>query len=113
MTTQSRKIQRYITPDGKIPIDEWLDSFRDSKTKAIINARIKRVNNGNLGNYRSLGDSIYELKINYGAGYRVYFGQVGTEIILLLSGGDKSTQDRDIHKAKEYWRDYEQRKNTP
>ena len=111
MSAQPREIRRYITSEGKILIDEWLNSFRDSKTKAIINARVNRVKNGNLGDYRSLGESIYELKINYGSGYRVYFANVGSEIILLLHGGDKSTQDRDIRKAKEYWRDYEQREN--
>jgi putative addiction module killer protein len=77
-----------------------------------IEQRLDRLRLGNLGNFRSVGEGVCELKIDYGPGYRVYFGQVGTTIVLLLCGGDKSTQDRDIRKAKEYWIDYEQRENA-
>ncbi|MEY3869481.1 MAG: hypothetical protein RLZZ338_3372 [Cyanobacteriota bacterium] len=56
--------------------------------------------------YRSLGEGLFELKIDYGPGYRLYFGQIASIIVILLCGGDKSTQDRDIEKAREYWRDY-------
>lgn len=103
---EPRDIQRYITADGKIPFDRWFDALRDEKTKTIINKRLNRVRLGNLGDYRSVGEGVYELKINYGPGYRVYFGQVGTTIILLLCGGDKSSQDKDISQAIEYWTDY-------
>ena len=65
-----------------------------------------------MGDYRSVGEGVYELRIDYGPGYRVYFGQVGTTIVLLLCGGDKSTQAADIRKAKEYWTDYEKRENA-
>ncbi|GAB4194869.1 MAG: hypothetical protein Fur006_40860 [Coleofasciculaceae cyanobacterium] len=65
-----------------------------------------------MGDYRSVGEGVYELRIDYGPGYRVYFGQVGTTIVLLLCGGDKSTQVADIRKAKEYWADYEKRENA-
>ena len=53
-----------------------------------------------------MGEGVYELKINYGPGYRIYFGQIGMTIVILICGGDKSTQDRDIRQAKEYWTDY-------
>lgn len=69
--------------------------------------RLDRIEQGNLEDYRSVGEGIYELRINYGPGYRVYFGQVGSTVVLLLCGGDKSTQEQDIRKAQEYWEDYE------
>jgi len=106
MEVQPREIQRYVTPDGKIPFTEWLNSLRDLKTQIKIRGRLERVALGNLGDYRSVGEGVFELRINYGPGYRIYFGQVGSMIILLLCGGDKSTQDQDINTAKEYWAEY-------
>ncbi|MGK7928295.1 MAG: type II toxin-antitoxin system RelE/ParE family toxin [Spirulina sp.] len=111
MEAQPRKIQRYITEDGKIPFVEWFDSLRDLKAIARIDKRIKRVGLGNFGDCKSVGGGVYELRIDYGPGYRVYFGQVGLTIILLLLGGDKSTQEQDIRKAQQYWTDYENRQN--
>ncbi|MEG3874449.1 MULTISPECIES: type II toxin-antitoxin system RelE/ParE family toxin [unclassified Microcoleus] len=106
MEVQPRDIQRYTTPDGKVPFSEWLDSLRDLKAKFKIDRRLDRVGTGNFGDYRSVGEGVYELRINYGPGYRVYFGQVEETIVLLLIGGDKSTQEQDIRKAKTYWTDY-------
>ena len=106
MEVQPREIQRYTTPDGKVPFSEWLDSLRDLKAKFKIDRRLDRVGTGNFGDYRSVGEGVYELRINYGPGYRVYFGQVEETIVLLLIGGDKSTQEQDIRKAKTYWTDY-------
>ncbi|NER39415.1 MAG: type II toxin-antitoxin system RelE/ParE family toxin [Oscillatoria sp. SIO1A7] len=112
MEAQPRQLDNYLTEDGKSPFEEWLDSLRDLNAKARIKSRLNRVRVGNLGDYKSLGEGVFELRIDYGSGYRVYFGQVGLTIVLLLCGGDKSTQDRDIRKAKEYWRDYEDREGT-
>lgn len=112
MEAQPKEIKNYQTVDGRSPFAEWLNSLRDRKAKVIIEKRLERVALGNLGNYRSLGEAICELKIDYGSGYRIYFVQVGTTIIILLCGGDKSTQEEDILKAREYWKDYERRKNT-
>ncbi|MCA2938072.1 MAG: type II toxin-antitoxin system RelE/ParE family toxin [Microcystis panniformis Mp_MB_F_20051200_S9] len=106
MATQPREIERYVTADGQIPFDNWFDSIRVSKTQTIISKRLDRVRMGNLGDYRSVGGGVFELRIDYGPGYRIYFGQVGTTIVLLLCGGDKSTQIKDIRQAQEYWRDY-------
>ncbi|MCY7381111.1 MAG: type II toxin-antitoxin system RelE/ParE family toxin [Microcoleus sp. CAN_BIN18] len=106
MEVQPRDIQRYTTPDGKVPFSEWLDSLRDLKAKFKIDGRLDRVQEGNLGDYRVLGEGVCELRINYGPGYRVYFGQVEETIVLLLIGGDKSTQEQDIRKAQKYWTDY-------
>ncbi|BCU12248.1 MULTISPECIES: type II toxin-antitoxin system RelE/ParE family toxin [Microcystis] len=106
MATQPREIERYVTADGQIPFDNWFDSIRVSKTQTIISKRLDRVRMGNLGDYRSVGGGVFELRIDYGSGYRIYFGQVGTTIVLLLCGGDKSSQIKDIRQAQEYWRDY-------
>jgi len=67
---------------------------------------------GNLGDCKPVGEGVFELKIDFGPGYRLYFGQVGLTIVLLLIGGDKSTQERDIGEAIQYWRDYERREST-
>ena len=103
---QPREIQRYTTPDNKVPFDQWFDSLRDINAQAKIISRLNRIADGNLGDYRSVGEGVCELKINYGPGYRIYFGQIGMTIVILICGGDKSTQDRDIRQAKEYWTDY-------
>ena len=112
MEARPREIQSYITEDGKNPFVDWLDSLRDIKAIARIDKRIKRVSLGNLGDCKSIGGGIYELRIDYGPGYRVYFGQLGLTIILLLLGGDKTTQEQDINKAQQYWKDHENRQNS-
>ncbi len=112
MEAQPREIRRYITSDGKVPFADWLDSLRDTNAKAKIISRLNRVTAGNLGDYRSVGEGVCELRIKYGPGYRIYFGLRGLTIVLLLCGGDKSTQDQDIQKAKEYWADYERSENA-
>jgi putative addiction module killer protein len=112
MATQPREIQRYIAQDGRVPFDEWFYSLRDFSAKVKIEARFDRVSRGNLGDCRSVGEGVFELSINFSPGYRIYFGQVGSSIVLLLCGGDKSTQDQDIRKAKEYWTDYRSQDNA-
>ena len=108
---QPREIRNYLTAEGRSPFQEWLDSLRDMNARVRIEKRLERVALGNLGDYRSVGQGVYELKIDYGPGYRVYFGQIGSILVLLLCGGDKSTQEQDILRAKEYWRDYERSEN--
>ncbi|MEH2406347.1 type II toxin-antitoxin system RelE/ParE family toxin [Nostoc sp.] len=112
MEVQPREIRNYLTVDGKNIFDEWLDSLRDRRAKAKIRARLDRVEDGNLGDCKSVGEGIFELRIDYGSGYRIYFGQEGITIIILLCGGDKSTQERDIGKAQEYWKDYRSKDNA-
>lgn len=112
MEAQPREIQNYVKPDNSSPFEDWYNSLRDNKAKNRIQLRLDRIQQGNLGDYRSVGEGVFEFIIDYGPGYRVYFGQIGSIIVLLLCGGDKSTQDRDIRKAKEYWADYEKREST-
>lgn len=102
MEVQPREIRNYLTGDGRNLFDGWLHSLRDRRAKAKIRARLDRVEDGNLGDFKLVGEGVFELRIDYGPGYRVYFGQEGTTIIILLYGGDKSTQEQDIRKAKEY-----------
>lgn len=78
----------------------WLADLRDRRAVARIAARIDRLKLGNPGDVKSVGGGVSELRIDYGPGYRLYFKRVGQEIVLLLCGGDKSTQDRDIERAK-------------
>ncbi len=111
MSAQPREIRQYITAEDKIPFDEWINSLRDIRAKARIEQRLERLSLGNLGDYKPIGDGTYELRIDYGNGYRIYFGQIGLVVILLLCGGDKSTQNRDIRKAKEYWQDFRRQNN--
>ena len=94
----------YQTDTGKEPFTEWLIDL-DKTTRAIIIARLKRLNLGNFGDCKPLKQAIgvWELRIDYGSGYRVYFGKQGKAIVILLVGGDKGSQERDIKKAQEYW----------
>lgn len=80
--------------------DRWLTHLRDRRAKARIEARIRRMSLGNPGDVKTLGGGVVEMRIDYGPGYRVYYTQRGTRVILLLCGGDKSTQTQDIALAK-------------
>ena len=84
----------------------WLDKLRDDRAATVIARRIARLAGGNAGDVRSVGGGVSELRIDYGPGYRVYFAQRGRELVILLCGGDKSTQDRDIRAAKAIAEDY-------
>lgn len=106
MLILARQIEIYRTKNGVKPFQEWLESLRDSAGRYRIKERLDRVALGNLGDYKSIDSGILELRLDFGPGYRIYFGEVGKKIVLLLSGGDKSTQKKDIKKAIGYWNDY-------
>ena len=80
---------------------KWIKNLRDERARYRINARIRRLENGNPGDVRRVGEGISEMRIDYGPGYRVYYKDTGKEIIVLLCGGDKSTQQEDVKNAKE------------
>jgi putative addiction module killer protein len=103
----------YCLTDGRQPFLNWLEELRDSLARQRIQARIGRARLGNLGHTRSVGEGVQEFKIDYGPGYRVYFGLDGMELVILLCGGEKSTQDEDIKTAKKFWADYKKRKVPP
>lgn len=100
------EIKLYQLENGKVPFDLWLESLRDKRAKAKILIRLDRIQLGNLGDTKSVGQGVYELRINEGKGYRIYYGHDGKDIVLLLCGGDKTTQQSDIKLAKRYWRKY-------
>ena len=95
----------YQSDNGAFPFEDWLNGLGDPKTRARIDARITRVSTGNLGDCCSVGDGVVELRMQFGAGYRLYCGIDGDDLVL-LAGGDKSTQQKDIEVAKDHWRDY-------
>ena len=100
------EIVKYQLEDGKIPFDSWLQGLRDARAKARILVRLKRIETSNVGDSKPVGEGVHELRISEGKGYRVYYGCEGHEIVILLCGGNKSTQQNDIKVAKEYWRNY-------
>jgi putative addiction module killer protein len=100
----------YLTETGRKPFKEWLDSLRDITARQKVRIGLDRVRLGNLGRNRSVGEGVYELKIDYGPGYRVYYAIEKKASILLLIGGDKSSQDKDIALARKYWQDYKRRR---
>src|ERR1700744_2795645 len=95
----------YRTAHGYCPCEEWIESFKDRKGSAKIRAKIARARAGNLGKCGTVGHGVLELKIDFGPGYLLYFGEHGNKIIILLCGGDKSTQEKDIKLAHTYWTD--------
>jgi putative addiction module killer protein len=98
-------IREYLAPNGRNPFREWLATL-DVAVRARIQARILRFETGNLGDHKSVGGGVWEARLMFGSGYRVYLGKDGPTIIVLLAGGTKSTQARDIAAAQRYWRDY-------
>ena len=92
--------------DGKEPFTLWLESLRDAEARQRVLARINVVRRGLLGSARSVGDGVNEFKIDYGPGYRLYFGRKGDLLVVLIGGGDKSSQKADITRAKNLWQEY-------
>ncbi len=107
---RQREIEEYLDENGKSPFREWILSLKDIKTRARIRMRVNRLRLGNSGDCRFLGNGVYELKIDLGPGYRIYLGRESDVILILLCGGDKKNQRKDIVKAKKLWQDYVRRR---
>ncbi len=103
------QIDHYITAAGVDLFEGWIDSLRDQKAAGKVLARINRLALGNFGDYRALDGGVFELRIDWGPGYRVYAARVGKVVVLLLCGGDKKSQSKDIEDAKAYLQDYQKR----
>lgn len=101
-------LEQYQTPTGTVPFRDWLVSFKDQGTKVIIQRCLARLLSGNLGDFKVF-DTITELRIDYGPGYRIYCGEKDQTWVLLLLGGTKRSQARDIQTAKAYWSEYQNR----
>ena len=106
--SQNLSIEVYAVA-GTVPFTEWLDGLPDLQARARIRARIDRLESGNPGRYEDLRGGLRELKIDWGPGYRVYWAQTGRTIVLLLCGGDKRNQTKDIETARRYLADYMRR----
>ena len=101
-----REIQKLELENGLVPFDEWFDSLRDQRMQVAVDARLTRVRAGNFGDCKSVGDGVFELRITFGSGLRVYYGLHGRKVVVLLGGGDKRSQPRDIRRAQQLWRQF-------
>jgi putative addiction module killer protein len=107
MEAQPKEIRYYVTEEDVSPFLGWFKSLRDGVARNKIEIRLKRVELGNMGDCKFVGDGVYELRIDTGPRYRIYFGQMDETIVLLLCSGDKNSQDKDIQLAQKYWSNYE------
>ena len=101
-----KQIVVHMDDKGNEPYLDWLNQLKDIRTQNRIAQRVERMASGNYGDFKSLKDGVFELRFTFGAGYRVYFGEEGDTVVILLFGGDKSTQHKDIEKAKKIWKEY-------
>ncbi|MFY9225512.1 MAG: type II toxin-antitoxin system RelE/ParE family toxin [Blastocatellia bacterium] len=106
MAEPTKEIEFYITSDGKIPFNEWYESLKDKRAKLEVSRRLDRAAASNFGDHKGLVEHLYEMRITYGPGYRIYYTEKDGKIIVLFCGGDKKTQSQDIAKAKQYLIDY-------
>lgn len=98
-------VREYLTNEGRSPYREWLDDL-DTSARARAQARVLRFESGNFGDHKSLAGGVWEARLLFGPGYRIYFGKIGSAVILLLAGGDKKSQRRDIRRAQAFWADF-------
>ena len=103
------EVRIYSDEDNGQPFVKWLVALKDAKARAIIRARLARVQGGNFGDCKPLRSGVQELRIDFGPGYRVYLSRQGPILVLLLCGSDKADQDKSIEKAIEYLEDWKQR----
>ncbi len=108
MEARPKNLVIYQDEAGNKPFDDWLDGLGTTVMARVL-ARLGRVEHGNFGDCKPVGDGVSELKLPFGSGYRVYFAEIGNTVVLLLSGGDKGSQSRDIRAAKKYLEDYRRR----
>jgi len=103
------EIQPYFTQSGQIPFSDWHNALRDRRAKVAIAARLYRVTQGNFGDHKPIKDGVWEMRVDVGQGYRVYYAREDKTVVLLLCGGDKRTQQTDISRACDYWKEWKQR----
>lgn len=100
------EIRKFRRSDGIIPFDRWIARLRDERARTRVLIQLDRLRLGLEGDWKPVGEGVSEMRIFVGKGYRVYFGREGKTVVILLCGGDKSTQGRDVELAKSYWREY-------
>ena len=99
----------YVTEDGKAPFDDWFNKL-DTAAALKVRTALARMESGNFGDVKSVGKGVNERRLTFGQGYRIYFGRDGDKLVILLCGGTKQRQSRDIDWAQSLWTDYKQRK---
>jgi len=104
------EIEHYVTAAGVDPFQKWLDGLKDIQGRIAIQRRIDRVLRDNFGDHKFCQDGVWELRIGFGPGYRIYYAQAEKAVVLLLFGGSKRSQTADITTAVRYWEDYQRRK---
>lgn len=109
MENRKRILREYIDENGRNRFREWLDGLHDMRTQYVIDSRLTRITNGNMGDCEPVGGGVMEFRIHHGPGYRIYFGQEGKNLVILLVGGDKRSQRKDIVLAKTLWREFQDR----
>ncbi|MDR2014424.1 MAG: type II toxin-antitoxin system RelE/ParE family toxin [Azoarcus sp.] len=105
------EIKHYLTSDGHDVFMDWRNQVKDNTVRIAIDRRINRVELGNFGDHKFCQDGVWELRLDLGSGYRIYYAQAEKSVILLLCGGTKRSQKADILKACAYWKDWQQRSN--
>ena len=106
------EIEHYLSPDEHRDLYiDWLKRLHDGQAKVAVARRVTRIEQGNFGDHRFCREGVWELRIDVGPGYRVYYALSGRRVVLLLCGGDKSSQDADIARAVDFWRDWQRRTN--
>jgi putative addiction module killer protein len=106
------ELRYYLTGDGKSPFRGWFDDL-DAAAAAKVTVALARLEQGNTSNTKTVGEGVLEYRIDWGPGYRIYLGRDGETLVILLTGGTKQRQQRDIARAKEFWTDYKRRRRPP
>ena len=106
MDVTEKIVKEFITKNGKNPFKNWVDNLKNIHIQAKIDIRIARLRLGNFGDTKPVGQGVHELWIHFGPGYRIYYGIEDEKIILLLCGGEKKSQKKDIQKAITYWKEH-------
>ncbi|GDY23162.1 hypothetical protein LBMAG56_45090 [Verrucomicrobiota bacterium] len=101
-----REIKKLELQSGHVPFDEWFEALGDKRMQAAVDARLVRIRAGNFGDCKPVGGGVSELRIALGPGLRVYYGLHGRQVVILLGGGDKRSQPRDIRRAQELWQQF-------
>ncbi|MFN0107403.1 MAG: type II toxin-antitoxin system RelE/ParE family toxin [Blastocatellia bacterium] len=105
----AKTVEMYQTESGEVPFKSWMKSLTDDDTRKRLYKRINKLRTGLLGDWKSAGSGVTELREDFGPGFRIYCGQIGQSFVILLCGGDKGTQSSDIKRASEYLEDYKRR----
>jgi putative addiction module killer protein len=112
MEINGKQVIAFITDQGDVPYENWLNSLKDPVMRQRILTRVKRLRSGNFGDCTTVGQGVKELRLFFGPGYRVYYGEDGDILVVLLCGGDKKSQGKDITLAQQYWQEYQQWKEN-